>query len=260
MELAQPRSEGPAAQASGLRSPRQRALATVEALARVYPAACALRHESPLELLVATILSAQTTDERVNLTTPALFARLRTAADYAEVDPAELEELIHPTGFFRAKAKALIGMGTVLRDEFSGEVPKTMEELTRLPGVGRKTANVVLGVAFDVPGFPVDTHVTRLSNRLGLVKTTDPVKIEAQVCRMVPAREWTGLSLRLILHGREVCQARLPRCQICVLEAWCPSSTLRAKATKTARRAAPRRKARGRANQAKPPARRRPGR
>ena len=207
-------------------SPRQRALAVVAALRGEYPAACALTHSEPLELLVATILSAQTTDERVNQVTPALFARLRTACDYAAVEPGELEELIHSTGFFRAKARSLIGMGRVLCEEFQGQVPQTMEELTRLPGVGRKTANVILGVGFGIPGFPVDTHVTRLTNRLGLARSQDPVKIETEVCEMVPAAEWTAFSLRLITHGRLVCTARRPRCEACLLVSWCPSSTL----------------------------------
>ncbi len=211
------------------RTPRQRALATVAALAPIYPAACALDHADPLQLLVATILSAQTTDERVNQVTPALFTRYPAAADYAEADPEELEQLIHATGFFHAKARSLIGMGKALCDRFDGHVPDTMEGLVALPGVGRKTANVILGVAFGKPGFPVDTHVTRLSNRLGLVRVQDPEKIEREVCRMVPPEEWTGLSLRLILHGRQVCLARNPRCEVCVLESWCPSSTLRAK-------------------------------
>jgi endonuclease-3 len=210
------------------RTPRQRALATAAALARSYPAACALNHADPLQLLVATILSAQTTDERVNQVTPALFTRYPAAADYAAADPEELEELIHATGFFRAKARSLIGMGRSICDQFDGRVPETMEGLTKLPGVGRKTANVVLGVAFGTPGFPVDTHVIRLSNRLGLVRTVDPVKIETEVCRMVPSEEWTGLSLRLILHGRQVCLARSPRCQVCLLATWCPSSSLKA--------------------------------
>jgi endonuclease-3 len=175
---------------------------------------------------VATILSAQTTDQRVNLSTPALFARMRTAADYASADPAELEELVRATGFFRAKSRALIGMGQALCERFDGEVPETMEGLTQLPGVGRKTANVIIGVAFGKPGFPVDTHVIRLTNRLGLVRIQDPVKIEAEVGRMVPREEWTGFSLRLILHGRQVCRARAPRCQVCVLETWCPGSVL----------------------------------
>ncbi|HUY55542.1 MAG TPA: endonuclease III [Candidatus Nanopelagicaceae bacterium] len=209
------------------RTPRQKALATAAALAQNYPAACALNHADPLQLLVATILSAQTTDERVNQVTPALFARYPKAADYAAANPEELEELIHSTGFFRAKARSLMGMGRALCDEFGGEVPDTMEGLTRLPGVGRKTANVILGVAFGKPGFPVDTHVARLSNLLGLVRTQDPVKIESEICRMVAPEEWTGLSLRLILHGRQVCLARRPRCDACILEAWCPSSSLK---------------------------------
>jgi len=208
------------------RTARQRALAAVATLRAEYPAACALTHSNPLELLVATILSAQTTDARVNQVTPALFARMPTACDYAKADPEELEVIIHSTGFFRAKARSLIGMGAVLCQEFQGQVPPTMADLTRLPGVGRKTANVVLGVGFGIPGFPVDTHVARLSNRLGLVKTQDPVKIEAAVCRMVPAGDWTDFSLRLITHGRVVCAARRPRCEICGLAPWCPSSTV----------------------------------
>ncbi len=208
------------------RSPRQRALAAVSALKELYPAVCALSHSNPLELLVATILSAQTTDERVNQVTPELFRRMRTAADYAGADLAELEELIHPTGFFRAKARNLVGMGQVLLERFEGEVPRTMEELVQLPGVGRKTANVVLGVGFGIPGFPVDTHVTRLANLLGLVRTRDPVKIEAEVCRMVPKEEWSGFSLRLIQHGRQVCVARRPRCALCPMSGWCPSAVV----------------------------------
>ena len=187
---------------------------------------CALSHSSPLELLVATILSAQTTDERVNLVTPELFRRMPSAADYAGADLGELEALIHPTGFFRSKARNLVGMGQVLVGRFDGEVPRTMEQLVQLPGVGRKTANVVLGVGFGIPGFPVDTHVTRLANLLGLVRSRDPVKIEAKVCQMVPKEEWTGFSLRLIQHGRQVCVARRPRCALCPLSGWCPSAVV----------------------------------
>ena len=227
------------------------------ALARVYPAACALEHSNPLELLVATILSAQTTDQKVNQVTPALFARFHGAADYAGADPGELEELIHATGFFRAKARSLIGMGDALCTEFDGAVPDTMEGLTRLPGVGRKTANVILGVGFGKPGFPVDTHVIRLANRLRLVRVQDPVKIEAAVCRMVPASEWTGLSLRLILHGRQVCVARRPRCGSCVLESWCPSSSLRV-GTATLKSASGRGKGAPGARAVRPSPRRRP--
>ncbi|MHB1575681.1 MAG: endonuclease III [Candidatus Dormibacteria bacterium] len=209
-------------------TPRQRARAAVAQLAEQYPAVCALVHSNPLELLVATILSAQTTDERVNQVTPGLFLRCRSAADYATIDPLELEQLIHSTGFFRAKARSLIGMGRVLVEEFGGEVPSSMEQLIRLPGVGRKTANVILGVGFGIPGFPVDTHVTRLTNLLGIVKTKDPVRIERELCRMVPPLEWTDFSLRLIAHGRAVCLARRPRCGRCRMRGWCPSSTVAA--------------------------------
>lgn len=196
-------------------------------LKAIHPAVCALAHSNPLELLVATILSAQTTDERVNQVTPALFAQLRTAGDYATADPSSLEELIHATGFFRAKSRSLIAMGQVLEQRFGGVVPGTMGELVQLPGVGRKTANVVLGVWFGVPGFAVDTHVTRLTNLLGLVHTADPVKIETEICRMIPREEWTGFSLRLIQHGRLICIARRPRCEACPMGDWCPASTTR---------------------------------
>lgn len=202
-------------------------------LKATHPAVCALAHSNPLELLVATILSAQTTDERVNQVTPALFARLRTARDYASADPQELEELIHATGFFRAKAKSLMAMGQVLDERFGGAVPGNMDDLVQLPGVGRKTANVVLGVWFGVPGFAVDTHVARLTNLLGLVHSTDPVKIEAEICRLVPREEWTGFSLRLIQHGRLVCIARRPRCEACPMAGWCPSSRTRSPARRS---------------------------
>ncbi len=205
-------------------TPRQRALAAVSGLKAAYPASCALVHSNPLELLVATILSAQTTDARVNQVTPVVFAQMKSAADYADAKPAEIEALIHATGFFRAKTRSLIGMGKVLVEDFDGEVPRTMEELITIPGVGRKTANVILGVAFGIPGFPVDTHVGRLTNLLGIVKTRDPVKVERDVCRMVPSSDWTNLSLRLIAHGRVVCIARRPRCPACIFRSWCPSS------------------------------------
>jgi len=176
---------------------------------------------------VATILSAQTTDRAVNLVTPTLFERYPTAADLAGADPSEVERLIKPTGFFRAKTRAIIRAARALVERYGAEVPRTLEELTTIPGIGRKTANVILGVAFDVPGFAVDTHVRRLTNRLKLVATRDPEKIERQVCAMVPPAEWTGLSLRLILHGRRVCLARRPRCEVCILNDFCPSSTVR---------------------------------
>lgn len=211
------------------RGARQRAQLTVERLKAVYPAACELDHRNAFELLVATILSAQATDRTVNVVTPALFERYPTAADLAAAYPAEVERLIMPTGFFRTKTKAIIAASRALVERFGGEVPPRMEDLVTLPGIGRKTANVILGVAFGVPGFAVDTHVTRLTNRLGLVRTRDPVKIEYQVCSMVPPPEWTDLSLRLILHGRRVCIARWPRCEDCVLNDFCPSPLVRPK-------------------------------
>ena len=209
------------------RGARERALLTVERLARIYPSVTELDHRNPFELTIATILSAQTTDKMVNQVTPELFRRYPTAADLAGADPAEVERLIKPTGFYRNKAKAIIASARALVERFGGEVPNRMEDLVTVPGIGRKTANVILGVAFDVPGFAVDTHVNRLTNRLRLVNTRDPEKIEAMVCRMVPAREWTGLSLRLILHGRRVCDARRPRCEVCVLNDFCPSSLVK---------------------------------
>jgi len=209
------------------RGARQRALSTVEGLRDLYQAETELTHESPFQLLIATILSAQTTDRSVNLVTPELFRRYPAALDLAAADPAEVERLIKPTGFFRLKTQRIIGASRALVELFGGEVPKTLEDMVKIPGIGRKTANVILGAGFDEPGFAVDTHVTRLTNRLGLVATKDPVKIEYQVCSMVPKEEWTALSLRLILHGRRVCDARRPRCEECVLNGFCPSSLLR---------------------------------
>ena len=209
------------------RGARTRAKLTVERLRELYPAVTELVHENPFQLLIATILSAQTTDRSVNLVTPELFRRYPTPLDLAAADPAEVEKLIKPTGFFRAKTKRIIAASRALVEVFAGEVPKTMDELIKIPGIGRKTANVILGAGFGVPGFAVDTHVIRLTNLLGLVRTRDPVKIEYQVCRMVPKEEWTALSLRLILHGRRVCVARRPRCEECVLNDFCPSSRVR---------------------------------
>jgi endonuclease-3 len=209
------------------RGARTRANLTVERLKELYPAATELAHQNPFELLIATILSAQTTDRSVNLVTPELFRRYPTAEDLAAADPAVVEKLIKPTGFFRLKTKRIISASKKLVELFGGNVPPRMEDLVKVPGIGRKTANVILGAGFDVPGFAVDTHVIRLTNRLKLVATRDPVKIEAQVCSMVPKEEWTGLSLRLILHGRRVCEARRPRCEECVLNDFCPSSTVR---------------------------------
>jgi endonuclease III len=219
------------------RGARQRALLAVERLRDLHPAVTELAHQDPFQLVIATILSAQTTDRSVNLVTPELFKRYPTAADLAAADPAEVEQLIKPTGFFRLKTRRIIDASRKIVELFGGEIPPTLEDLVKIPGIGRKTANVILGVGFNVPGFAVDTHVTRLTNRLGLVATRDPVKIEYQVCAMVPKEEWTGLSLRLILHGRRVCIARRPRCEECVLNDFCPSSTTRPK-SRTRKKAA----------------------
>ncbi len=209
------------------RGAKKRALLTVERLRDLYPAVTELAHQDPFQLVIATVLSAQTTDRSVNLVTPELFKRYPTAADLAAADPATVEELIKPTGFFRLKTRRIIDASRKMVELFGGGVPGNLEDLVKIPGIGRKTANVILGVGFNVPGFAVDTHVTRLTNKLGLVRTRDPVKIEYQVCAMVPKEEWTGLSLRLILHGRRVCIARRPRCEECVLNAFCPSSPTR---------------------------------
>jgi endonuclease-3 len=209
------------------RGARLRAKLTYERLRDLYPAATALVHRNPFELVIATILSAQTTDRSVNLVTPELFRRYPTAHDLAAADPAVVEALIKPTGFFRLKARRIIDASRKMVELFGGNVPDRMEDLVKVPGIGRKTANVILGAGFNIPGFAVDTHVIRLTNRLKLVATRDPAKIEAQVCSMVPPEEWTGLSLRLILHGRKVCVARRPRCEECVLNDFCPSSTVR---------------------------------
>jgi len=199
---------------------------TIARLKSAYPEArTALDWKNPLELLVATILSAQTTDVQVNAVTPALFAKYPTAADYAAADPTELEEDIRPTGFFRNKAKSLRGMARALADDHGGEVPRTMDELVALPGVGRKTANVVLGNAFGIDeGVVVDTHVRRLSNRLGFTTQNDPEKIERDLMQTVPNRDWTLFSHLLILHGRSVCKARKPACVDCVVNDLCPSA------------------------------------
>ena len=208
------------------RTPKGRARETVAILAQEYPGTakdlCALIHDDPFQLLAATILSAQTTDEAVNSVTPALFARYPTPADLAGADPEDVERLVHPTGFFRAKTRSLLGMAAALEERFGGAVPTAMADLVTIPGVGRKTANVVRSVAFGLPGLPVDTHVGRLSRRLGLTAETDPVKVEAELDAIVPARERGGFSLRLILHGRRVCQARKPACDRCVLAHFCP--------------------------------------
>src|SRR6266581_3380482 len=205
---------------------RARTRKIVARLGRAYPdATCALHHSSALELLVATILSAQCTDVRVNMVTPHLFAKYRTAADYAAADPRVLEKEIQSTGFFRNKTKSIIGMAQALVERHGGEVPNTMEELVQLPGVGRKTANVVLGTWFGKnEGVVVDTHVQRLATLLGLTQEKDAVKIERDLMALVPRDKWTWFSHTLILHGRRVCIARRPKCEICVVNRWCPSS------------------------------------
>lgn len=208
------------------RTPKGRARVADERLALEYPdARCELDHRDAFELLVATVLSAQSTDARINLVTPALFARYPDAAALAEADLTELEGLIHSTGFFRAKARSLVALSTALVERFDGEVPAAMRDLVALPGVGRKTANVVRSVAFGLPGLPVDTHVGRLSRRLGLTTEEDPVKVEADLGALLPRSQWGDFSLRLILHGRRVCDAKRPRCWECSVFAVCPSRT-----------------------------------
>jgi endonuclease-3 len=207
------------------RGAKARAVAVVELLHELYPGAqCALKHTNAYELLGATILSAQCTDERVNMVTPALFARYPTPADLAHADPEAVEELVRSTGFFRSKTKSLIGMAQALEERFGGEVPVELDDLVTVPGVGRKTGNVVRSVWFHEPGLPVDTHVTRLSARLRLTDETDPVKIERDLGAIVPPAEWGDFSLRLIEHGRRVCDARRPRCSDCGLAGICPSA------------------------------------
>jgi len=202
----------------------RRARAINRALTQLYPYAhCELDFTNPLELLVATILSAQCTDKRVNMVTPVLFAKYPTAADYAGADRAEVETIIMSTGFFRAKTTSIIGMAQAVCDRFGGEVPRRLKDLVTLPGVGRKTANVVLGNAFGVPGLTVDTHMLRLSNRFRWTTSADPVKVEQDIAALIPRKEWTLLSHRVIWHGRRVCHARKPACGACGLAQWCPS-------------------------------------
>jgi endonuclease-3 len=207
------------------RTPNGRARVTNERLLDEYPdCRCELDFRNPFELLAATILSAQCTDERVNLVTPDLFAAYPTPDDLAGAEPAAVEELIRSTGFYKNKTKSLLGMGQGLVERFGGEVPGAMADLVTLPGVGRKTANVVRSVALGLPGLPVDTHVTRLSHRLELTVETDPVKIERALNPMVPAAQRGRFSLLLIWHGRRVCGARNPRCDRCLLADFCPSA------------------------------------
>jgi endonuclease-3 len=209
--------EDPAARRRGAR----RILAV---LGETYPdARCELDFSTPLELLVATVLSAQCTDQRVNAVTPELFRRFPDATSYASADREELEALITPTGFFRQKAKTLQGIGLALCDRFGGEVPGRLDDLVTLPGVGRKTANVVLGDAFGVPGITVDTHLGRLARRFGWTEQTDPEKVEAELMALVPKKDWTLMSHRVIWHGRRRCHARRPACGACPVARWCPA-------------------------------------
>jgi endonuclease III len=212
------------------RTPAGRARVVNERLADAFPGSaaelCALDHADPFQLLAATILSAQCTDERVNKTTPGLFARFPDAPSLAAAPVDEVEALVRPTGFYRAKTRSLLGMAKAVVERFGGQVPTRMADLVTLPGVGRKTANVLRSVGFDLPGLPVDTHVQRLSRRLGLTTATDPVKVEHELGAMVPAAQRGVFSLRLILHGRATCKARSPRCGDCLLADICPSAEL----------------------------------
>jgi endonuclease III len=207
-----------------------RCLEIVRGLKETYPeATCALNHGNPFELLVATILSAQCTDERVNIVTATLFRKYRTPEDYLNVETAELERDINSVTFFRNKSKSIQGMARLVIEKHQGRIPQTLEELIELPGVGRKTANVVLGTAFGIPtGVVVDTHVMRLSQRLGLTKHQTPEKIEIDLMQLLPKEEWIDFSHRLIWHGRRVCKARNPACEVCTIERLCPSSRLKA--------------------------------
>lgn len=203
---------------------RSQARAIYRILVKTYPEIrCELDFKNPLELIVATVLSAQCTDKRVNTVTPALFKKYKSAKSYAEADIHELEELVFQAGFYRAKARHIKGIGIKLLTEFDGKVPRTLEELITLPGVGRKTANVVLGHAFDIPGITVDTHFGRLSRRFGWTKDMDPVKVERTVGELIPQAEWTNLSQRMIWHGRRICHSRKPACAACPVAKLCPS-------------------------------------
>lgn len=203
---------------------KKRAQAIYRILSKSYPDVhCELDFKNPLQLLVATVLSAQCTDKRVNAVTPALFKRYKNVKDFAGADLRELQQIIKSTGFFRAKAKNIKGLSLAIVERHGGKVPNSLDELVKLPGVGRKTANVVLGHAFDTPGITVDTHFGRLSRRFGWTKETDPVKVEFEVMELIPRKEWTNLSQRMIWHGRRVCHSRKPACGACPLQKLCPS-------------------------------------
>jgi endonuclease-3 len=203
---------------------QKEARAIYKVLTKTYPEIrCELDFKNPLELIVAVILSAQCTDKRINQITPALFKKYKSAKDYARAPLPEIEEFIYSAGFHHAKARHLKGLGTMLVEDFNGEVPATIEELVTLPGVGRKTANVVLGHAFDIPGITVDTHFGRLSRRFGWTTSNDPVKVEFEVGDLIPQKEWTNLSQRMIWHGRRICHSRKPACGACPVAKLCPS-------------------------------------
>jgi endonuclease-3 len=222
---------------------KARAARLVRCVARAYPdAACALHYKTPFQLLVATILSAQCTDEKVNEVTAVLFRHLPTTRDLADADPTELEAIIRPTGFFHQKARSLLATSRDIVEKFGGEVPRTMEELTSLRGVARKTANIVLGDAFGIPGLAIDTHMKRIHQRLQLTRSEDPVQIERDLMELVPRSQWTLYTHRMIHHGRVCCNARKPRCEVCPLRDDCPWP---AQPTATRRRASPRPQAGG---------------
>lgn len=202
---------------------KERAAKIIAELARYYEPVCALHFRNPFELLIATILSAQCTDERVNQVTQTLFAKYPDSRSLAVADPADVEEIVRPTGFFHQKTKSIVAVSLALANEFAGQVPPSMDALTRLPGIGRKTANVVLGTAFGVPAIMVDTHAKRLANRLGLSANTDPEKIEQDLIALIPEKERTDFSHRLIWHGRKICAAKKPKCGECPLAEYCPS-------------------------------------
>ncbi len=203
---------------------RKNARAIYRILSKTYPEVrCELDFKNPLQLLVAVVLSAQCTDKRVNAITPALFKKYKSAKDYAKAPLAEIEDFIYSAGFYHAKARHLQGLGRKIVEEFGGQVPATIEELTTLPGVGRKTANVVLGHAFGIPGITVDTHFGRLSRRFGWTTSLDPVKVEHEVGLLIPEKEWTNLSQRMIWHGRRICHSRKPACGACPVAKICPS-------------------------------------
>ncbi|HEY4334212.1 MAG TPA: endonuclease III [Ilumatobacteraceae bacterium] len=221
---------------AGPRTPKSRAREVARRLTLAYPEAlCELDHRNAFELLAATILSAQTTDARVNMVTPTLFARYPDPESMAAADPREMEEIIRSTGFYQNKTKSLLGMAAGLLERFDGQVPTELDDLVTLAGVGRKTANVVRSVVFGLPGLPVDTHVGRVTRRLGLTVLEDPVKVEHELGSYLPPAEWGPFSLRVILHGRRVCDAKKPQCGACVLEDLCPSSQLPRTASKRAK-------------------------